>query len=109
MQENGLAISTTIVYLFLLLLGILIISVKFNIIDIKHFLLKLIYFLINALMAYLLTRILVSFNNRSDIYLSSSLLISFIFIYLLNSLITKNHELELITSSIKNLFNIKKV
>ena len=109
MQENGLAISTTIVYLFLLVLGISIISIKFDIIDIKHFLLKLLYFLVNALMAYLLTRILLSFNNRNDIYLASSMLISFIFIYLLNSLITKNHELELITSSIKNLFNIKKV
>ena len=109
MQENGLAISTTIAYLFLLVLGISIISVKFDIIDIKHFLLKLLYFLVNALMAYLLTRILLSFNNKNDIYLASSMLISFVFIYMLNSLITKNHELELITSSIKNLFNIKKV
>ena len=109
MQENGLAISTTIVYLFLLVLSISIISIKFDIIDIKHFLLKLLFFLVNALMAYLLTRILLSFNNKNDIYLVLSMLISFVFIYLLNSLITKNRELELITSSIKNLFNIKKV
>ena len=109
LQENGLALSTTFVYLFLLVSGISIIFTRFDFIDLKHFLLKLLYLLTSALFAYLVTKILISYNNDIDIYLTGIIIILFIFIYILNSYITKNHELELITSSIKKLSNIKKV
>jgi putative peptidoglycan lipid II flippase len=107
-QQDGLALSTTLVYLFLLVSAFSIIYFKFDIISIKHFLVRLLYFLTSALIAYLVTKIFISFFNLVDIYLTTIMLISFILLYLLNSYSTKIQEFELINSAVRNLLNIKK-
>ncbi len=107
LQENGLALSTTFVYLFLLVSSITIISIKFDIIEIKHFLMKLLYFLTSASIAYLVTKIFISFISIEDIYLTATMFITFVLLYILNSFSTKIQELEIINSTVRKLLNIK--
>jgi putative peptidoglycan lipid II flippase len=108
LQQDGLALSTTLAYLFLLISAISIISLKFDVIDIKHFILKILYLLASALIAYLVTKILISFINIVDFYLSMIMFISFVSLYILNSSSTKIQEFELINYTIRNLLNFKK-
>ncbi len=107
-QQDGLALSTTLVYLFLLISAISIISLKFDIINIRQFVLKLLYFLTSAVIAYMVTKILISFINIDDFYLTAIMFISFVSLYILNSATTKIQEFELINLTTKNLLNFKK-
>lgn len=107
-QQDGLALSTSLVYLFLLISSISIISLRFDVVDIKKFILKLLYLLTSALFAYLATKIMISFINIVDIYLTAIMFISFVSLYILNSYYSKIQEFELINSTVRNLLNVKK-
>lgn len=106
--QNGLALATTFVYVFLFISGITMIALKMDIIDLNNFIFKLIYFLICGLSAYLVTKTFLSFLSINNILLMIITLISFISIYILNSFITQIHEFDLISDTTKNLLKIKK-
>jgi hypothetical protein len=107
-EQDGLALSTTFVYAFLFISGISIIAMKFEVVEIKQFVMRLLYFLICALTAYFVTNTFILFLNINQFYSSVIMLISFVSIYLLNSFVTRINEFALINTTIGNLLRIKK-
>lgn len=103
-EQNGLALSTTFVYAFLFVSGIYVISIKFDVIEIKHFIGKLLYFLVCSLIAYLVTKTVISALTFTNTTLVIFMIFSFISIYLVNSSVTKMNEFDLINFTAKNLF-----
>jgi putative peptidoglycan lipid II flippase len=107
-EQDGLALSTTFVYAFLFISGISIIAMKFEIVETKQFVMRLLFFLICALTAYFVTNTFILFLNINQFYSSVIMLISFVSIYLLNSFVTRINEFALINSTIGILLRIKK-
>lgn len=107
-EQNGLALSTTFVYLFLFFASITIAITKFNFIELNHFFMKLMYFLICAFTAYLVTKTLISLFNISNIALTVIMFVLFISIYLFNISATRMNEFTIIKSTVSSLININK-
>ncbi len=94
-QQIGLAISTVISYLFFFLCGIILITFKLKL-NSRRFVSELLFNIFNGFLSYLISEILIS-NYLSDNYFVNSFLklITFIIIYLSNSIIINQNAIKL--------------
>ena len=102
-DQNGLALSTTLIYTFLCISSLIFMMTKVSFDKKKFFITDLLYFMVSGLFAYIISFIIV---NHIDQHLIDSPIISivlFIFIYLINSFILNNNEFRIIKNTITNI------
>ncbi len=99
-KQNGLAISTTLVYFTLYLSGLLVLFYKSGITSYKVLIMDCVYFLINATLSYLIILVIKNIFNGLDSIASILGLLVFVLIYIFNSYILNDEEFSLI----KNIF-----
>lgn len=95
-QQNGLAASTTLIYFALFLFGFIILSFRYRITSYQLLIMGSIYYLINALIAFMVVLLIRNFIIGFG-YISNFIeVIVFIFIYILNSYILSDDEYRLL-------------
>lgn len=105
-QQNGLALSSSISFIYFLLASVLLISFKLP--ELKHVIIvkEIIFYLFNGILCYLLVEII--FNNFGTVNFYNGLIkfILFYFFFVLNLIFIKHGSIQLISNF---LHNIKKV
>jgi len=107
LQQNGLALSTSIVYTFLFLTGSFIVT---NVLNIKnkyfHFI-DILYFIINATVSYLVSLIILNFYVVQGLYSKITSIVLFLSVYIINSKLLDDKEFELIKNSLVSFLQKK--
>jgi peptidoglycan biosynthesis protein MviN/MurJ (putative lipid II flippase) len=103
-KEEGLALSTTLLYIFLMSFASIFLLTKLKVIRFSSLIQKLILILLNLLIAYLISQFIIEFVQLS--YLGNKLisLMIFIFTFYFTSYILNDSEINLIKSTIMRFF-----
>lgn len=104
-REEGLALSTTLLYVFLMALGSIFLLINIKVIKFRHLLHKFTLIFINLIIAFLISQQLTELFQFE--YLSNKIisLVLFIFAYSFTSNLLNDSEVNIIKSTIKKLFN----
>lgn len=95
-QQNGLSASTTLIYFALFLFGFIILSFRYRITAYQLLIISSVYYLINALIAFMVVLLIRNFINGFG-YISNFVeVLVFIFVYILNSYILSDDEYRLL-------------
>jgi putative peptidoglycan lipid II flippase len=109
LEQNGLALSTTCIYVFLCITGsyLLIKEVKQidNILTISNFG----YFLLNAVVSFIIAKFFLGSLLTDRTLTDLVAIILFITIYTLNSLIMNDNEYRMIKNTVRNFFKQEKL
>lgn len=103
-SQNGLAISTSLIYLFLFLISITYTTRILRGSYSKSILQQIVYFSLNALLSLLMIQIILLHIVETGLLINILLFMSFISIYVMNSLFLKDYEVLVIKNTIKNFF-----
>ena len=107
-QQYGLAISTTISYLFFFLISFILITIKLKIKNSSLFVKEFIFQLLNCFICYLIVKILLESFRLFDILSQLLLLLFFVTAYLLN-LFFVDHKSSGIFNMVREKLNIIKI
>ncbi|MHB1688792.1 MAG: lipid II flippase MurJ [Ignavibacteriaceae bacterium] len=101
-QQNGLAISTTISYLFFFLSAAILTAYKLNLSN-KHFVKEFLFCSANSLFSFLIANILITGNITNSFLINGLLkLITFTLIYAVNSIISKHNSVKLFSNILQS-------
>jgi len=103
-QQNGLALSTSIIYAFLCISSFFFLIIKNKYLERQSIIVALMYFVVNGFIAYLISYLLFANNNLLIIDLKIVVVPVFIFIYILNSFILNDNEFRIIASTVTKIF-----
>jgi putative peptidoglycan lipid II flippase len=103
LQQEGLALSTSIIYVFLCISGFFFLIIKNKFLERQSIILALIYFMVNGFIAYSISYLVIANNNLLIIDLKIVVVPVFIFIYMLNSFILNDNEFRIITSTVTKM------
>ncbi len=103
LKQNGLALSTSIIYMFLFIAGFYLVMKKINIKE-NFIIINLIYFATNAIVSFLIVYVALNIVNTNAFFSNILGLIIFLGIYTLNSFLKKDSEFRLIKKAVLNIF-----
>jgi peptidoglycan biosynthesis protein MviN/MurJ (putative lipid II flippase) len=105
LYQNGLALSTTIIYIFLFITAFYFISEKINIKDKTYNYISILYFLINGILSFIIVDICLSFLPGAKLIYIVLQIMCFLAIYLFNSFFLKNYEYKMLSDSMISIFS----
>ena len=105
LYQNGLALSTTIIYIFLFITAFYFISEKINIKDKTYNYIPILYFLINGILSFIIVDICLSFLPGAKLIYIVLQIMCFLAIYLFNSFFLKNYEYKMLSDSMISIFS----
>ncbi len=104
LKQNGLALSTSFIYIFLFLTSFYF-GIKKNISEGKYsHINKIIYFIFSGAGSYLIIKILIEILGYNGLISDVIFIISFLIIYCLNSLIINDSEVNIIKRTLFSIF-----
>ncbi|MEJ2194172.1 MAG: lipid II flippase MurJ [Ignavibacteriaceae bacterium] len=106
-QQNGLALSTSLVYIFLFIIGSFLVVKILNIKNRYFLLVDILYFTINAIVSYSVSLIYSNAYSDHGIFGEISSLFVFIVVYIVNSILLSDEEFKIIKNSL-NSFMVSK-
>ena len=106
-QQNGLALSTSLVYIFLFIVGSFLVVKILNIKNRYFLLVDILYFTINAIVSYSVSLIYSNAYSDHGIFGEISSLFVFIVVYIVNSILLSDEEFKIIKNSL-NSFMVSK-
>jgi putative peptidoglycan lipid II flippase len=108
LQQNGLALSTSISYMFFFFATYFILNVKLKIKNRSLFVKDFVMHLTNCIICFLTVKFISSILNIDNIVIESIFILFFVCIYSVNSLLLKHQAMIIFARVIKNMgFNIK--
>lgn len=104
-EEEGLALSTTLLYVFLMALGSIFLLINITVIKFRHLIQKFTLIFINLIIAFIISQIVTEFVGLG--YLWNKIISLFVFIsaYSYTSNLLNDSEVSIIKSTLKKLFN----
>ena len=106
-QQNGLALSTSISFIFFFFATLTVVYKKIPLGKKNIFISEFIFHLSNGLISFIIVKQISLFSNVTGIYTNIVEVILFLIIYLVNVLITGNRSFLLIIKSLKNMNLLK--
>ena len=101
-KQEGLALSTTLLYVFLMLSSLFLILFKLKVIKLIPFIYKFLLMSLNLTVAYMVMQTSVRSLNLASIWIKIISLVLFLFVFYFNSYILKIAELRIIISTVLN-------
>lgn len=86
MKQNGLVIATSLSYIFFFIMSVLIIQKRFKVLEIRNTLKKILFYTINALVSFIIVKILFTLVQSESILFDSLKIFLFFLIYFINNL-----------------------
>lgn len=105
LKQDGLALSTSLVYIVSFIIGFYFIKVGINFSERNFYLKSVLYFMFNSIVSLLMTYSILSIMNTQTIFKSILALLLFISIYLSNSYLLHDKEIMIIESTVKRFFS----
>ncbi len=102
-EQDGLALSTSLIYIFLCLSSIIFVLKVADIKNKSSVITRFIYFIVNGSIAYITSNLIVGFANPTVVDFNIVRITLFIFIYIINSYILDDSEFRIIKDTVINI------
>jgi len=102
--QNGLALSTSLIYLFLFVLAFYYAVRQINMNNYWSCYVSIVYYLLNGILSYLIMRVCFIFITDQELWAKACEMILFLVIYVLNSFYLDNYESRVLKKTSEALF-----
>jgi len=109
LEQNGLALSTSLIYIFLFLIGFYFAHNKLNSNNKFIHISTVIYFLINAILSYIASNIFILLLNIDSVLTNLLGITIFLFLYVINSCLLEDNEFNLIKDAIIKFLSLNRI
>jgi putative peptidoglycan lipid II flippase len=103
LDQNGLALSTSLIYLFLFIMAFYYAVRQINMHNYLSSYLSIVYFLLNGSLSYTVMRLSFVFINGKGLGIKAGEIVVFLLIYLFNSFYLDNYESKILKNSFSTL------
>jgi putative peptidoglycan lipid II flippase len=109
LKQNGLALSTSLIYIFLFLAGFYLVTKKINLKEKHFYFAELFYFAVNGTISYLVALMILNSIDTNSFVSEILQPAIFLTVYILNSFLMNDSMLKAVTKTVFNLIGYRKM